>query len=137
MVSRCRCPPERFFLLRDLAVQPALGGDHVRRLRDAHRPFQLLFRGVRPAPEQVGADRPAEERRLLRHDADAGAQLPGRDRVHVVAAEAHHAAACGIEAGQKVDERRLARTRAAQNAHHFAAGGGERDVMQRGRAPFA
>ena len=121
-------------LLRDFAVQPALGGDDVLRLRDAGGAHELFIRCIPPAPQQIGADGSLEQHRLLRHDAHALAQLLRGDGVHVPARKAHPAAAGGIEAGQEADERRLARARAAQNAHRLPAPRREGDAVQRGSA---
>ena len=103
--------------LLDRLVQPlGLGGDHVERLRDFQRVVQIGLSGVCVAPKEVAADRALEEHRLLRHDADAAAQLVLADVAHIHAVHQHAAARHVVKAGDEVDQRALAAARAADDA---------------------
>ena len=81
MVSRCRWPPES---LLNLKVQAALlAFDHLLRLRGRKSVPKLIVGGVRISPFQIFPDRSLEKDRLLRHNADHGAQLFQRVALHV------------------------------------------------------
>ena len=121
-------------LLRDFAVQAALGLDDVPRLCDLHGAEQFFIRRVLLPPAEVGGNGAAKEHGLLRNIADARAQFFHGDGGNVRAVQIDMPFRRLIEAGQKAHERGFSRTRTAQDAHRFAALRGERDIGKRGRA---
>ena len=75
---------------------------------------------VRPAVEDVVADRAVQERGVLRDEADLAAERILRDLRDVLAVDQDAAALDVVEAKQQVDERRLAGARAADEADLLA-----------------
>jgi hypothetical protein len=84
------------------------GGDH------------LGLGGVGAAVEDVVAHRAVQQRGVLRHHADVRAQAVLRDLGDVLAVDQQPARLDVVEAQQQVDERRLARARAADQADLLA-----------------
>ena len=80
-------------------------------LGDLERLPQLVVGGVGLAVAQVAGDGAGEQVRLLGHEADAAPQQLGVEVAHVDAVD-EHAARGGVEqAGDQVEQRRLARRR--------------------------
>ena len=74
-----------------------------------------------------------QERGVLRHHADRRAQALLRDVADVLAVDADAALLELVEAQQQVDERRLARARAADEADALARADHEVEVVEHAR----
>ena len=94
------------------------------------RGLDLRLRRARPAVGDVGGDRAMQERRVLRDHADRGAQALLRHVADVLAVDADAALLDLVEAQQQVDERRLARARAADQADALARPHDEVEVVE-------
>ena len=92
------------------------------RLALAARHAQLLH----AEGDVVGDAQPGEERRVLEHDAAIGA-----GPAHALAADTHLALVGALEAGDEVEQRRLAAPRRADQADELAVVDGERHLAQR------
>ena len=79
----------------------------------------------------VLVDRAVEQHVLLQHDADLAAQPGGIELGDVDAVEQHLAGVRAVEALDRLGQRRLAGTRSADDADHFARRDRQRDVAQR------
>ena len=102
----------------------------VVRVRRARRLLDFGVGGVEPAVAQVVGDRAGKEHGILQHDADALAQRPDLVAVHVDAVDEHASGRCVVEPRNQADERRLAGAGQADERHHLAGLGLERDVVQ-------
>ena len=85
-------------LADDGVVAVGQRGDHVVDLRGAARRVDLVVGRVGPCVAQVGEHRVVEQMRVLRDDADGGAQRCLRQVAHVVAVDAHRAVGDVVEA---------------------------------------
>ncbi len=90
------------------------------------RADHLRVGGVGPAVDDVVAHRAVQQRGVLRHHADLRAQAVLRHVRDVLAVDQDAAALEVVEAQQQVDERRLARARAADQADLLARPDGQR-----------
>ncbi len=115
------------------------GQDELLGVGLARRAVDRLGRRRRVAVGDVVLDRVAEEKRLLRHHRDLGAQRGLGEVADVVAVERDAAAADVVEARHQIDQGRLARSAHAHERHHLAAPDVQRDVAQGelGRAGIA
>ena len=64
-------------------------------------------------------------------------ELVVREAGQRLAVDAHLARGRTVEAAHKIEQRRLARARGADDRHHLAARDGQRDVLERGHLTFA
>ena len=94
--------------------------DEVVRLGELGRGDDLLVGRIGPAIGDVLLDRAMQQRRVLRHDADIGAQRVLRDVGDVGAVDRDDAALAVVEAQQQVDDGRLAGARAADETDLLA-----------------
>ena len=105
----------------DRGIEPLrLVAHELARLRHVERCPEFLVGRRLVTPGQVAADRAAHQRRALRDGRDHMAQLVERPSAHVGTHHAHAAGARIVQARDKRDERRLAATRAADNAERLA-----------------
>ena len=91
---------------------------------------QLLVRGVFVAPAQVLGDGAGEEQVFLQHHGHGVSERVGVVLAHVHAADLHAALGHVVEPRNELDEGRLARARAAQDADGGAGGDVQVDVRQ-------
>ena len=112
---------------------PALGIGQPRdervRLGALRRGDQFRFGRVRPSVDDVVAHRAMQQRRVLRHHADLRAQALLRRVRDVLAVDQDAAALDVVEAQQQVDDRRLARAGAADEADLLARPDVQREVV--------
>src|SRR5712671_16223 len=101
--------------------------DEFVRLRLARRRLDLRIARAGSAVADVRGDRAVQERSVLRHHADRGAQALLRHRAYVLPVDADAAPFQSVETEQQVDQRRFARARAAHQAHALA--GADREVQ--------
>src|SRR5829696_1460640 len=90
------------------------------RMGPPRRRDDLLLGGTLASIGDVLADRAVEERGILRHDGDAGAEAFLRHRGDVLAVDADLAVLEIVETQEDIDERRLAGPRAADEADLLA-----------------
>ena len=102
-----------------------VGADGVRGGAD------LLARRVGPAEGDVLGDRAAEQKALLRDDAELAAQRRLRDVAQVVAVDEHRAARRVVEARDELGDRRLAGAGRADERDGLARRDLQREVLQR------
>ena len=119
--------------LRDRRLE-TLGhlGDELLALRDFERVPELVVGRVLLAVAQVARDGAAEQERLLRDEADLAPEVVAVHVADVDAVDEHRAAGHVVEAGDEVDERRLAAARAADDRRGLARRGRERHAAQHG-----
>ena len=96
------------------------------------RRFDLGLRRAEPAVADVPGHGVVKKVRLLRHDPDVRAELVDVDRAHVLAVDRNRAGVAVVETQQQVRDRRLARTRRADDRHGLPAADPKGHVMQRG-----
>ena len=96
------------------------GADKFIRLRKLTGLDELFIGRVGVAPAQVLLYRPGEEQVLLQHDRNGRAQRFKVVLAHVPAADADGALGRVIQARDELHQRRLARTRAAEDADGHA-----------------
>ena len=132
MARRWRWPPDRFEPpWRDGRLETARAcADEVLGLGDAQRLPQLVVGRVGLAEAEVAGDRPAEQERLLRDEADASPRGPSRSSSRtstpsIRAVPAGHV----VEARDEVDQGGLATARAADDGRGLA--GPRRNEMSR------
>ena len=94
--------------------------DKVVCLRGAGGRDRVQAVGIRPTVDQVVADRAAEQKRLLKHDADVLPQIGRRQVADIHAVEQHAAGVDVIKSADQIDERRLAAAAVTDDADFFA-----------------
>src|SRR5258708_19184549 len=107
-------------LVAGVAAPVAQAKDEVVRLRLVRRVDHLRLGGRRPPVADVGGDRAVQQRGVLRHHADRGAQALLRHVRDVLLVDHDAAALDVVEAQQQVHQRGLAGARAADQADAFA-----------------
>ena len=90
----------------------------------------LLLRGVRAAPEKVLPNGPGEEHIVLQHHADAVPELLQGIVPNIQPVQQDRASGDVIEPGDQIDQRGLARPRAAHDGHKLAGLHGEADLRE-------
>ncbi len=95
--------------------------------------FNLGLRGLRRAIGDVVADRAVQQRRILGHHADMGAQAFLRHLGDVLAVDQDMPALEVVEAQEEIDDGRLAGARRPDQADLFTRPDGEGKVVDRGR----
>src|SRR3569832_1527104 len=93
------------------------GFDEVVDVGHLRRADDLVARGVGPRILNVVIERVVEQHRVLRHDADGGAQALLRDVADVLAVDQYPAAVHVIKAEEQARERGLARTTKTHHNH--------------------
>ena len=117
--------------LLHLAVEPSLGLHHVGCLGRGDGAFELAFVGAIGTPSQVGGDCARKEARTLVDDALELVQAGEAPVAHVPVAHEHLALRRVIEAHGERRQGRLARPRAADDAHDLAGPGEKAHVRER------
>ena len=132
IAMRCRCAAAQFdpALAHQGVVAVRHCGDEVVRIGCLRGGFDLFLRGVQLAVADVVAHVAAEERRLLRHDADLLAQAAHLDVADVAAVDRDAAFGRVVEARDQVDQRRLAGAARPDQRDHLAGPGGQIDLAQ-------
>ena len=106
------------------SVKELVNGSDMTRLQ------QLLVRSIRTTPEKVLAHRTGEEHGALERDAHALSQRGDVVLAHVMTTDKNGAVRHVIQARKQLDERALARPRAAKDAYRRTRRERERDVMK-------
>ena len=106
------------------------GQDEVVSLGVLGRLDDLLFGGVRVAPQQILPDGAGEQDVVLEHHADAVAQVFQGIVLHVDAVHQHFPFRGIVKPGDEIDQGGLALAGAADDGNHLAGLSGEGDVGQ-------
>src|SRR5882672_11677507 len=112
---------------------PQTGYEFVR-LRLARRRLDLRIARAGSAIADVRGDRAMQERSVLRHHADRGAQALLRHRADVLSVDADAATIQSVETQQQVDQRRFARARAAHQPDALTGADREVQAVEHARA---
>src|SRR4051812_40725128 len=123
-----------------LAAPVAQPDDELVRLRLPRRRHDQVVAGRRASIADVGRDRAMQERGVLRDQSNRGAQALLRYPGHVLAVDEDAARLDIVEAQEQVDERRLAGTRATDQADALSGLYLQRQIVQHRRrilAPIA
>ena len=133
MASRWRWPPERLRARSPIWVSRPCGRAARKRLGlgGADRGLDLVQRRVLAAEADVLQRRAGEQRRFLRHQRHAGADLDRIGLAHVDPVQQHPAGLRIVEAQQQAEDRALAGARRADQRHPLAGLHGQRQAVQR------
>ena len=111
-------------------VSLRLRGDEVVQVGDEAGRVQFLLRGILFGIEQVLADAAVEEIAVLRHHADAGAQIGKVKVAHVGPGDFHAAPKHVIQARNQIHDRRLARAAGPDDGVHLPGRHRKVDILQ-------
>ena len=131
-VARWRCPPESVRPRSPTRVSQPPG----KLATSGERPATSAaarHAGIRRAERDVLAERPGEEERLLRHDADRGPEVPQRDRVDLPSVDEDRAGRRIPQPGQERGQRALPGARRSHDRDGAARLDAEAQVAERGR----
>ena len=117
--------------LADLGGVAALGGeDELVGVRRARRLLYLFVTRIQTPVADVLGERHAEELDVLRDERDGLADALDGHLAHVYAVDADGPAVGVVEAGNQVQQRRLARAARADEGDGLAGGNAQRDAVQ-------